>query len=223
MSQSVLINGSNRGIGLELVKTYLNQGFKVTAICRTPSEQLSSLPVKVFSHIDFTNFEKSYEELFAGLTDLGPIDIFWHNAGILLGDHLDSFSPQSLTDQFITNSVAPVYWAKKLIPFLNQGARIGFVTSRMGSIADNGSGGQYGYRMSKAALNAGAKSLSLDLRERGISVSLYHPGYVKTDMTGFNGLITPEESAALLFERMEAQTLENSGTFWHANGEQLPW
>ena len=93
----------------------------------------------------------------------------------------------------------------------------------MGSIDDNDSGGSYAYRMSKSAVNAAGKSLSIDLKPKGIAVAILHPGWVRTDMTGHGGLIDPDESAAGLIQRMEELTLETSGTFWHTNGEKLPW
>ena len=93
----------------------------------------------------------------------------------------------------------------------------------MGSIADNTSGGYYGYRMSKAALNAGAKSLSLDLKTRGIAVALLHPGYVQTAMVNFGGDISAAESAQRLTQRVAELTMDNTGGFWHSNGERLEW
>ena len=93
----------------------------------------------------------------------------------------------------------------------------------MGSIGDNDSGGRYGYRASKAAFNAFGRSLAMDLKERGIAVAQLHPGFVKTRMVDFGGLITTEESVAGMTERIEALDLVNSGSFWHSNGEELPW
>jgi NAD(P)-dependent dehydrogenase (short-subunit alcohol dehydrogenase family) len=93
----------------------------------------------------------------------------------------------------------------------------------MGSIGDNGSGGSYGYRMSKAALNAAGVSLARDLAGAGVAVAILHPGYVRTDMTGNHGNVDAETSAAQLVDRIDALTLATSGTFWHANGEVLPW
>ncbi len=93
----------------------------------------------------------------------------------------------------------------------------------MGSIADNGSGGSYGYRMSKAAVNAAGMSLARDLQGRQIAVALLHPGYVKTDMTGHSGHVTPEEAASMLLDRVDDLDMEHTGVFWHANGEELPW
>ena len=93
----------------------------------------------------------------------------------------------------------------------------------MGSIADNTSGGSYGYRMSKAAVNAAGKSLSLDLQPAGVAVALIHPGYVRTEMTGGNGLIDAPEAAAGIASVIERLSLRNTGQFWHSNGETLPW
>ena len=93
----------------------------------------------------------------------------------------------------------------------------------MGSIADNTSGGMYGYRMSKAALNAAAKSISIDLLDKGISVGIIHPGWVKTGMTHFSGHLSPDESAKMIVERIDELNINNTGTFWHANGDILPW
>jgi NAD(P)-dependent dehydrogenase (short-subunit alcohol dehydrogenase family) len=103
------------------------------------------------------------------------------------------------------------------------GGKIANITSRMGSIADNDSGGRYGYRASKAAFNAIGKSLAEDLRGRNIAVAQLHPGWVQTRMVNFSGLITTEESAKGLVERIEALNMDNTGSFWHSNGEALPW
>ena len=97
------------------------------------------------------------------------------------------------------------------------------MTSRMGSIEDNSSGGRYGYRMSKVAVNMAGRSLAHDLRSAGVAVAILHPGFVRTEMTGNTGLVDPPESAAGLMARIDELTLETSGSFWHANGELLPW
>ena len=113
--------------------------------------------------------------------------------------------------------------ARQLVPGLHQGAKIALMTSRMGSIGDNGSGGHYGYRMSKAALNAMGMSLARDLKSRGIAIAILHPGYVRTDMTDGAGNVEPADAARMLIARIDGLGLENTGTFWHANGERLPW
>jgi NAD(P)-dependent dehydrogenase (short-subunit alcohol dehydrogenase family) len=100
---------------------------------------------------------------------------------------------------------------------------VAIVTSRMGSIEDNTSGGRYGYRMSKCAVNMAGRSLAHDLKDAGVAVAILHPGFVRTDMTGHQGLVDPPESAAGLIARIDELTLETSGGFWHANGERLPW
>ncbi|MGC4094116.1 MAG: SDR family NAD(P)-dependent oxidoreductase [Polyangiaceae bacterium] len=108
-------------------------------------------------------------------------------------------------------------------PRLASGAKVALITSRMGSIADNTSGAYYGYRMSKAALNMAGASLAHDLLHQGVAIAIFHPGFVRTEMTGNNGGIDPKEAARGLLERIDELTLETSGSFWHMNGEQLPW
>src|SRR5262249_13952370 len=103
---------------------------------------------------------------------------------------------------------------------LRRGAKIALITSRMGSIGDNGSGGYYGYRMSKAALNMAGMSIARDLRGAGGAVAIPHPRPVRTAMTGRSG---SEDAARQLTERIDARTPDTSGTFWHANGQVLPW
>jgi len=110
-----------------------------------------------------------------------------------------------------------------LLPHLKSGSKIANITSRMGSIEDNTSGAYYGYRASKAALNALGKSLAIDLKPKGIAVAQLHPGFVQTRMVGFNGDISPEKAASGLCQRIEELNIENSGGFWHSNGESLPW
>ena len=121
------------------------------------------------------------------------------------------------------NAFAPILLTQDLQAHLAGPCKLAFITSRMGSVADNGSGGYYGYRMSKAALNAGAKSLAIDLAPQGAAVAILHPGFVRTRMTGGNGQLEPAESARMLIARIDALDAANSGTFWHANGDVLPW
>jgi NAD(P)-dependent dehydrogenase (short-subunit alcohol dehydrogenase family) len=125
--------------------------------------------------------------------------------------------------QFKVNAVAPLRITEALLGNLQNGSKVAFITSRMGSIADNTSGSYYGYRMSKAALNAAAMSLTRELHPKGIAVAILHPGYVQTAMVNFGGDISAEESARHLSRRIAELNLDNSGTFWHANGEIMPW
>ena len=124
--------------------------------------------------------------------------------------------------QFKVNSLGPLRVTAALLPSLGAGSKVGIITSRMGSVEDNTSGGYYGYRMSKAAVNMAGMSLARDLKDHNIAVALLHPGMVATDMTGGRG-VTPEHSASGLIQRMDALDLEHSGIFWREEGEKLPW
>ena len=152
-----------------------------------------------------------------------PVDILINNAGIFKNESLDDMNFSTIEEQLAVNAVAPLRVTHALLGNLRAGSKIGLVTSRMGSIGDNGSGAYYGYRMSKAALNAAGKSLAVDLKPRDISVAILHPGMVSTRMIGFSGNVSPEEAAQGLAARIDGLTMDNSGTFWHANGEVLPW
>ena len=151
------------------------------------------------------------------------IDLLVNNAGILSRQTLDHLDVEAIQDQFTVNALGPLRVTAALRDQLPQGATVGIVTSRMGSMADNTSGGSYGYRMSKAAVNAAGKSLANDLKGDGIAVALLHPGWVRTGMTRNNGLVDADESAAGLIARIDGLSLENTGTFLHMSGEELPW
>ena len=151
------------------------------------------------------------------------IDLLISNAGILQDEQLGSLDIASIEQQFQVNALGPLRLVSALQANLSVGSKIALITSRMGSIEDNTSGGRYGYRMSKAALNAAGKSMAHDLKSRGVAVAILHPGLVSTAMINFNGQVSPEYAAAQLAERIEALNLKNTGTFWHANGDELPW
>ncbi|KGM54592.1 short-chain dehydrogenase [Lysobacter arseniciresistens ZS79] len=222
--KTVLITGANRGIGLALARHYTARGDRVITACRQSSDALDATGARVEAGVDVTD-----DRALAALADrLGDtrIDVLLLNAGILGNESLgalDDAAFDSMRRQFEVNALGPLRVAQALEPRLADGAKVGIVTSRMGSVADNGSGGYYGYRASKAAVNAIGKSLALDLRPRGIAVFLLHPGYVATDMVGGTGDVSPEQSAAQLVERLDGLALEDSGSFWHANGTPLPW
>jgi NAD(P)-dependent dehydrogenase (short-subunit alcohol dehydrogenase family) len=219
--KTALITGANRGIGLALTQEYLAQGWQVIGVCRTASAELSASTAQIVSDIDVTS-AAALQELVMKLQGV-KIDLLINNAGILQHDHLGAIDYNNLTQQFLVNAQAPLHVAEALLGLLNNHAKIAFITSRMGSIADNTSGGYYGYRMSKAALNAAAKSLSLDVKPRGIAVAVLHPGYVQTAMVNFGGDISAAESAKRLSKRIEELNLQNTGGFWHSNGDSLPW
>jgi NAD(P)-dependent dehydrogenase (short-subunit alcohol dehydrogenase family) len=153
-----------------------------------------------------------------------PLEGVILNAGILETNRLESLDLESIRRQFELNALAPLRLSQALLPNLHNGSKLVLMTSRMGSIDDNSSGGSYGYRMSKVALNMAGRSLAIDLKPRGIAVAILHPGLVRTRMIQFNPQgISPEEAVHGLLARIDALSLETSGGFWHANGERLPW
>jgi len=210
-----LITGTNRGIGYEYCRQIKERGDTAIAVCRTATQDLRDLGVQVEEGVDITSD--------ASVADLRD-RLLINNAGIVKRVTLEDLDFDSIREQFEVNALGALRVTHALLPNLKAGSKIALMTSRMGSIADNTSGSSYGYRMSKVALSMAGKSLSLDLKPRGIAVAILHPGLVQTRMTNFtSGGITPEESVKGLLKRIDELTLENTGTFWHANGEMLPW
>ncbi|MGM0833790.1 MAG: SDR family oxidoreductase [Pseudomonadota bacterium] len=221
MTSTVIITGANRGVGLALAEQYHQAGWRVIGVCRESSDALQAAAERVIEGIDVTQPE-SVAALANALQD-ETLDVLINNAGLLQDESLGSLDFDSIRTQMEINAYAPLRVCEALLPRLKKGSKIANITSRMGSIADNDSGGRYGYRASKAALNAFGKSLAMDLKPQGIAVAQLHPGYVQTRMVNFGGHISPQEAAAGIIARIEALTLENSGSFWHSNGELLPW
>jgi len=217
---NIAIVGSNRGIGLEFVRQLVGQN-SVYAFCRTASTELKNLsPSQIIEGFDVT----SEESIAKGLEQLTASSLDWviHVSGVLKSSNLSSFKSKDLQDQFMVNSVAPLVTARAFLPLLSKGSKIGFLTSRMGSITDC-SEGYYGYRMSKAALNIGGVAMAHEIENLGIGVLMLHPGYVRTDMTGGNGEIDPPESVKGLLKIMKEKDLTQTGSFWHTNGSKIPW
>jgi len=216
----VLVTGCNRGIGLEVCRQYHARGDEVIAVCRNASDALSALGVRVISGVDVTDDE--------GVTRLvetlngEAIDILLNNAGILRADTIDTLDFEAMVEQFRVNTIGPLRVTHALRDNLRKGSKVGIVSSRVGSIEDNGSGNNYGYRCSKTAANMVGMNLHHDLSPDGIAVALLHPGYVATDMTGGGGG-SPVESASGLIDRLDELKLAKSGGFWHADGQLLPW
>jgi NAD(P)-dependent dehydrogenase (short-subunit alcohol dehydrogenase family) len=217
-----LVTGANRGIGLEYCRQLNARGDQVIATCRASSPELEALGARVETGVEMTS-EAAVARLMSRLGGT-RLDVLILNAGLLEASHLETLELDSLRRQFEVNALGPLRLVRALLDQLGPGSKVALMTSRMGSIDDNTSGGSYGYRLSKVALNMAGKSLAIDLQPRGIAVAILHPGLVRTRMVGFSPrAIPPEEAVRGLLARIDALTLETSGTFWHANGEVLPW
>ncbi len=223
----IVISGGSRGIGLEFAKQYVEKNHQVSILCRKTNSNLLNLKQKSSEKVSiFENFDvretASWQDCLSFFAS-NPIDILINNAAIMIVQDLGDLTRDAILEQFMVNALAPLMLSNALLPFMNKPSRIAMITSRMGSIEDNTSGGSYGYRMSKSALNSASKSLAIDLKSQEIAVGIFHPGYVKTDMTGGSGHLTTQESVAGLIPCIDGLNLQNSGSFWHQDGSNLPW
>jgi NAD(P)-dependent dehydrogenase (short-subunit alcohol dehydrogenase family) len=230
--QTVLITGANRGLGLEFCRQYTLAGWRVMAGCRNPasaieltalSNQYPHLQIEALNVADFAQIDALSRQLADE-----RIDVLLNNAGVYgdePGSGFGTLDYQKWATTLATNTIAPVKMAEAFLPQLERGNRklIASVSSLMGSMTDNSSGGSLLYRSSKAGLNAAMKSLSIDLRPRSIGVLILHPGWVRTDMGGKNGLIDVEESVTGMRQQIEAFTLNLSGHFVKYDGSVMPW
>lgn len=221
MKGTAVVTGANRGIGLEFCKQLKEAGYDVIALCRKASPELWNLGVEVFEGVDITQ-PSTLHNLIAKLPPR-PIDLLINNAGVIQRQSLDDFTSESAMHQFEVNAIGPINVIKAFLPFLNAGSKIAMITSLMGSVGDNTSGGRYGYRMSKAALNSAGKSIAHDLKDKGIAVIILSPGSVKTAMTDFAGRLETAESVNGMIEQIDQLTIENTGRFIHFDGRELPW
>jgi NAD(P)-dependent dehydrogenase (short-subunit alcohol dehydrogenase family) len=217
---TVLVTGANRGIGLQLCEQFADRGDDVIAVCRRASDELSELGVRIIDGIDVGSGE-AVETLRKDVDGL-LIDILVNNAGMLRRDTFGNIDYDSMAEQYRVNTLGPLRVTEALAENLQEGSKVAIVSSRVGSIEDNGSGGNYGYRASKAAVNMIGINLKHEFLPRGIAVAILHPGLVATDMTGGSG-ISPADSARGLIERIDELSLDNTGGFWHAEGYRLPW
>lgn len=218
--QNIMIIGGNRGIGLELCRQYVARGDRVLSTSRNSSPELGDLAVEVIEGVDVCNDEDvlRLKEFVNGTT----INTLVHNSGILSRESLGDLDFGRIQRQFEVNTLGPLRVVHALLDNLRPGSKIGIVTSRMGSVYDNSSGGMYGYRISKAGANMVGRSLAQDLKEQHIPVALLHPGMVATEMTDSKG-IEPQAAARGLIQRMDKLNMGSTGTFWHAEGYELPW
>ena len=230
--ETVLVTGANRGIGLEFCKQYAHAGHAVLACCREPKSAsvLAKLAqqhpnVKLLS-LDLSDGD-SIDRLAAKLSGQS-IDVLINNAAVYGDDNSQGFGKldyQLWQDVFTVNTLASVRMTEALLPNLLAGNKklVVAITSKMGSIADNSSGGCLLYRSSKAGLNAAMKSLSLDLAHRRVGVLILHPGWVQTDMGGPHALITSQQSVAGMLELINEFSMTDSGQFVDYTGKQVPW
>jgi NAD(P)-dependent dehydrogenase (short-subunit alcohol dehydrogenase family) len=230
---NILITGASRGIGLEMVRYGIEKNWRIFACCRHPQKADSLLSLaqlangRVSVHIADMSELATIQALAYELRG-ETIDVLVNNAGIYGSVSYNRFGQvdvQGWHEAFQVNSIAPLKMAEALIEQLKAGqARtIACISSKMGSMADNGSGNSYIYRSSKAALNAVVKSLSIDLKPHQIKCVALHPGWVKTDMGGSGAEITPRESASALFRIIVSLTAEDSGRFIDIDGRDIPW
>jgi len=216
-----IVAGASRGIGLELVKRLCEEGFEVLALCRTPNQELAKLPAQVIDGVDVRDLSQ-----LQGARDRvkeKEFDLLICNAGINKRMTIDDLDFLAMEELFAVNAIAPLKVVETFLPLLHKGSKIALISSRAGSIGDLELPGRYGYRASKTALNMIGAVLAMDLKERGIAVGLYHPGYVQTDMTEKRGDVSPQKAAHNLVERIGELSLDNSGQFFHAAGGTLPW
>lgn len=231
MTKNVFITGANRGIGLELTRQYLAAGQKVFASARDPStEGLSRLTERYPDNLKIVMLDVTDEsniQTVAGSIEGTSIDLLINNAGLFHSKHEDfsSLNPDTWIEEFRVNSIAPFLVTRALKSNLANAnsSVVGMISSKMGSMGDNQSGGSYSYRSSKAALNAVSVSLANDLSDLDISVVALHPGWVQTDMGGPNGLIDVETSATGLKAILDKAGTAESGKFYDYSGKQLPW
>jgi NAD(P)-dependent dehydrogenase (short-subunit alcohol dehydrogenase family) len=229
---TVLITGANRGLGLEFCRQYAGKDWNVIACCGNPtnasaltglSQRFNTIQIEALGVADFNQVDSLAKKL-SGTS----VDVLINNAGVY-GDHRDhgfgQLDYQAWLNTLIINTQAPIKMAEAFLPQLKRGNNklIVNISSLMGSLADNDSGGSILYRSSKAALNAAMKSLSIDLKPDGIGVLILHPGWVQTDMGGPNALIDSKTSVAGMCNVIENFTLAQTGSFIKYDGKPMPW
>ena len=228
----ILITGASRGIGFEMVRYGMDQGWDVLACCRHPQQAEKLLSMAQLSNGRVSVFLADMSEL-ATLQALAyelrheAIDMLINNAGVY-GSDKNCFGQVEVNDwveTFKVNTIAPMKMSELFIEQLSMGKKkiIACLSSKMASMDDNTSGGSYIYRSSKAALNAVVKSMSLDLADKGIKCVALHPGWVKTDMGGSNAEITTKESVSQMFDTLLNLSSEDSGRFIDIDGSDIPW
>ena len=230
--KNILITGANRGLGLGLVKKYLENNEKVFCTTRniSKSKELKLLKEKHTNNLEICELDlldKNSPNILSNFLVNKPIDLFINNAGVIgnSAQHFKSISLNPWIEVLKVNLIAPLLITQSIIKNIEKSSekRIYILSSKVGSIEDNKSGGMYVYRSSKSALNQIVKSLSIDLKPLGISVISLHPGWVRTEMGGPNALISVEESVNGMFGVISNTNIKNSGQFINYDGTQIPW
>lgn len=231
-NKHVAVTGANRGIGLEFTRQFLERGNQLYVGVRNPKDikDLQSLQQKHTGQLEISQLDISktssiqdWVQWLSSKTD--HLDVVIQNAGTYGAEDLEDLSAERMIEVFNVNCIGPVTSVQALVKAKligPPGSIVGTLTSKMGSITDNGSGGTYPYRASKAAMNAVNKSLSIDLAHRGVQCVLLHPGWVRTRMTNFSGLIDPDQSAGGLISVLESGK-ELQGQWYDYKHEAIPW
>ena len=228
---SILITGTNRGIGLEFVKHYLKNNEKVIATYRNKNSVKDLLELKnTTSNLSLVELDvsnpNSINEFASKITDQ-PIDTFINNAGVFgpRNNEFGNFNAKEWLDVFNINTIAPLLITQKILKNLRLGKnkKLVFISSKVGSIEENTGGGMYIYRSSKTALNQVIKSLSIDFKDENFIAAALHPGWVQTDMGGPNALIDKKTSVKGMAEVIDSLVLKNSGSFYNYDGSSIPW
>ena len=231
--KTALITGANRGIGLEFSRQFADDGWHVLACSRNPkkSDALNKLAAKYPEQITLHALDVVDQEQIKRLAQnlaSKSIDLLINNAGVYPGPKGCSFGDtdyEAWAYAFLVNTMAPLRMAEAFATQITRSSKklIVTITSKMGSVADNSRGGSYIYRSSKSAVNMVVKSIAIDLRPTGIIAVLLHPGWVKTDMGGPNGLISVEQSVFGMRNVISQLTLADSGKFIAYDGQIIPW
>src|SRR5262245_8789986 len=231
-SQTILVTGASRGLGLEFARQYAGDGGKVFAACRSPAHaaELQQLASDSGGRIEVVALDvtdaASVKAAAAKLAEV-PVDLLINNAGVgsPKGQRIGGLDYAAWQRVLDTNTLGPMRVVEAFLGNVEKGRgkKIVTITSGMGSIEDNGSGGSYAYRSSKAAVNMVVKSLSIDLESRGITCIVMNPGWVRTDMGGSGGQLSPQQSIAAMRKVIAGLKPADSGKFFNHDGKQYPW
>ncbi|KAF2100092.1 3-oxoacyl-reductase [Rhizodiscina lignyota] len=229
---TAVVTGANSGIGHAFAQILVGEGYDVFAADVNIGDKIKSLGSKAAFQLDVASESsiKQFAEQLQGQT----VDLLLNIAGIMVGpekDNLESIDMQACEKTFRVNTFGPLLLTQALLPNLlkSKSPRIGMMSSRVGSIADNSSGGNYAYRASKTALNQFCKNLSIELKDKNVVVVIMHPGFVNTNLLQRGGgprnpeTVEPDEAASKLWRVLMSKGIEDTGRFWHREGYELPW